>query len=127
MRVVCDVLPRCTYEMILGNHFLIATRTLSKYKHCLTYCIFPIANMLCFNFLGGGHQYLLGFLGNNGGNACQRYPLAGWAALDTGAERNVIDERSENIKKGLYISFVSVSPAPFLVSLVVVGVCEPTC
>jgi len=80
--VVCDVLPRCIYDLILGNGFLTATETLSKYRHRLTQCFFSMSNKLsAFAFLGEGCQVLEGIL------ADEHFVLA---VPDTGAERNIM-------------------------------------
>jgi hypothetical protein len=80
--VVCDVLPQCIYDLILGNGFLTATETMSKYRHRLTQCIFTMGKKLsAFAFLGEGCQRLEGILGDT-------YNVL--AVPDTGAERNVM-------------------------------------
>ena len=86
MTIVCDVLPACSYKLILGSAFLTATETLSKHKRRLTECIFTMTNVLRFNLLGGDSQRLPGLVGET----------AILAVPDTGAETNVMDERYEN-------------------------------
>ena len=94
-KIVCDVLPVCTYDLILGSQFLDATKTLSAYKHRLARCIFK-KDFLQFNFLSGNRQRLRGFIGANGIDM-----FAASAVLDTGAECNVIDEKYEATLKAL--------------------------
>lgn len=80
--VVCDVLPHCIYDLILGNGFLTATETMSKYRHRLTRCFFSMANKLStFAFLGMGCQRLEETLAD-------AHDVL--AVPDTGAERNVM-------------------------------------
>ena len=81
-KLLCYVLPHCVYDLILGNAFLTATETMSKFRRRLTRCVFSVVNMFHLNFLGNGSQRLEGFL------ADQYIALA---APDTGAERNVMD------------------------------------
>lgn len=85
MNIVCDVLPICSYKLILGSAFLTATETLSKHKRRLTECIFTMMDVLRFNLLGGYSQRLPGLVGRT----------AVLAMPDTGAEANVMDERYE--------------------------------
>ncbi len=80
--VVCYVLPYCIYDLILGNEFLTATQTLSKYRHRLTRCRFSTFNSFArFAYLGGNSQRLRGKLADE-------YDVL--AIPDTGAERNVM-------------------------------------
>lgn len=82
MSVVCDVLPHCIYDLILGNSFLTATETMSKYRHRLSRCFFSMDGTLpAFAFLGDGCQRLEGIL------ADEHNVLA---VPDTGADRNVM-------------------------------------
>ena len=82
MKIVCDVLPSCSYKLILGSAFLTATETLSKHKRRLTECIFTMMNVLRFSLLGGHSQRLPGLVGKT----------AVLAMPDTGAEANVMNE-----------------------------------
>ena len=43
-QVLCHVLPNCIYDLILGNSFLTATETMSKYRRRLTKCVFSVVN-----------------------------------------------------------------------------------
>ena len=81
--ITCHVLPTCTYDLILGNIFLVATKTMSKYRARLTQCLFPVLNKFAsFNFLGETSQRLEGTLADT-------YNVL--AVPDSGAERNVMD------------------------------------
>ncbi|KAL8952335.1 MAG: hypothetical protein Q9222_001746 [Ikaeria aurantiellina] len=84
--IVCDVLPYCTYPIILGSAFLTATQTLTKYKRRLTECLFSMMNVFQINFLGNDSQCVLGNLGRGE----QAFPVS--AVPDTGAERNIMSE-----------------------------------
>ena len=88
MKIVCDVLPNCSYNLILGSSFLTATQTFSRYRHRLTECVFSMANILTFNFMGNECQRLRGHIGDYGEEA-----LGVLAVPDTGAEANIMDER----------------------------------
>lgn len=81
-KLVCHVLPECTYDLILGKTFLLDTETLSKHRRRLTECLFSVVNMFHFSFLGNDCQLLKGKLAD-------LYPA--YALPDTGAERNVMD------------------------------------
>lgn len=82
MSVVCDVFSHCIYDLILGNGFLTATETMSKYRHRLTQFFFSMGKKLsAFAFLGEGCQRLEGTLANV-------HDVL--AVPDTGAERNVM-------------------------------------
>ena len=94
MTIVCDVLPACSYKLILGSEFLTATETLSKHKRRLTECIFTTMNVLRFNLLDNYSQRLPGAVG---GRDCNAVPVL--AVPDTGAEVNVMDERYEQYPK----------------------------
>jgi hypothetical protein len=85
-QLVCHVLPTCIYEVIIGRAFLIATETLSIFRHRITECSFPGFSFLNFGLLGEAHQRirLEGFLDDQ---------HAVLALPDTGAECNVIEER----------------------------------
>jgi hypothetical protein len=76
------VLPKCIYDVILGSAFLTATETLSKYRRRLTECVFSMARVFRFGFLGNRCHRLEGILDG-------KYPVL--AVPDTGAERNVMD------------------------------------
>ncbi|KAL8767036.1 MAG: hypothetical protein Q9209_006330 [Squamulea sp. 1 TL-2023] len=81
--IICHVLPNCIYDLILGNEFLTATETLSKYRHRITDCFFRTLNSFAhFHFLGETCQKLQGTL------ADKHHVLA---VPDTGAERNIIN------------------------------------
>ena len=80
--ILCHVLPHCTYELILGNSFLTATKTLTEFCHRLTKCLFRVVNNIPhFSFLGETCQRLHGTLADN---------LLVLAIPDTGADRNVM-------------------------------------
>ena len=50
--ILCHVLPYCMYNLILGNSFLRATRTLTEFCYRLTKCFFRVVNNVShFNFL----------------------------------------------------------------------------
>ena len=76
------VLPTCIYDVILGSDFLAATETLSKYGRRLTECVFSVARVFRFGFLGNRCHRLEGVLDG---------VLPVLAVPDTGAERNVMD------------------------------------
>ncbi|KAL8943716.1 MAG: hypothetical protein Q9211_000887 [Gyalolechia sp. 1 TL-2023] len=88
-KIVCDVLPDCTYPLILGSQFLAATQTLSKYKSRLTKCLFSLANVLHVNLLGGDTMRIRGRVGQD------RNAIAVSAVPDTGAEGNVMSYEYE--------------------------------
>ena len=80
--ILCHVLPRCTYSLILGNRFLRATETISKFGHRLTKCLFSVVNNVSrFGFLGESCQRLEGTIAD-------KHQV--FAIPDTGAERNVM-------------------------------------
>lgn len=80
--ILCHVLPRCTYSLILGNRFLKATETMSRFGHRLTKCLFSVVNNVSgFSFLGESCQRLEGTIAD-------RYQI--FAIPDTGSERNVM-------------------------------------
>lgn len=81
-KLVCHVLPHCIYDLILGNAFLAATETMSKYRRRLTECMFSVANVFHLGYLGNYMQTLKGTLADQ---------YAALAVPDTGAERNVMD------------------------------------
>lgn len=89
--IVCDVLPDCSYSIILGSRFLAETQTLSKYKRRLTHCLFSGVNVLKMNFLEHDDkcQRLLGSIGDG----AESFAMS--AVADTGAEGNVMDYRCE--------------------------------
>ena len=93
-RIVCHVLDKCPYDMILGNDFLRMTETMSKYKHRLTSCSFNVASYIPhFGFLGGSRQRLHG-------------QLAGkhvYAIPDSGADMNVMSLQYA-VSNGLHIT-----------------------
>jgi hypothetical protein len=76
------VLPTYIYDVILGSAFLTATETLSKYGRRLTECVFSIARVFKFGFLGNRCHRLEGVLED-------KYSVL--AVTDAGAERNVMD------------------------------------
>ncbi|KAL8668307.1 MAG: hypothetical protein Q9168_007065 [Polycauliona sp. 1 TL-2023] len=86
-KIICDVLPRCNYPLILGSRFLGATQTLSKFRSRLSECLFSTANVLGLNFLESDESRLHGYLG---GDDKARVAVA--AVPDTGAEGNIMDE-----------------------------------
>ena len=81
-QLVCQVLPNCIYDLILGNTFLTATETLTKHKRRLSECVFSVVNLFHLSFLGNNSQKLAGTLADQ---------YSALAVPDTGAERNVID------------------------------------
>ena len=87
-KIVCDVLPNCSYNLILGSSFLTKTQTLSRYRHRLTKCVFSIASILTFNFIGNEYERLRGHVGDH-----DKGFLGVLAVPDTGAEANIMDER----------------------------------
>lgn len=82
VEVLCDVLSKGTYDVILGCGFLKATKTMSKHRYRLTKCFFPSTNLPGMNFLGGGTQRLKGIVGSSHQTL---------AVPDSGADRNVMD------------------------------------
>ena len=93
-KLVCHVIPHCIYDLILGNSFLTATETMSKYRRRLTECVFSIANVFHLGYLGNSQQILEGTLANK---------YLAYAIPDTGAERNVMDLQ--------YVAYMT-SPGP---------------
>ncbi|KAI4268342.1 MAG: hypothetical protein L6R38_007874 [Xanthoria sp. 2 TBL-2021] len=87
-KIICDVLPKCNYPMILGSPFLTATQTLSKYKHRLTECLFSAVNVPKLNFRGCDDSRLHGYVGGYGEELIEVAALP-----DTGAERNIMDRK----------------------------------
>lgn len=85
-KLVCHVLPHCTYDLILGHTFLFATESLSKHRRRLTECLFSVVNVFHLSFLGNESQLLEGVIAD-------RYTT--YALPDTGAERNVMDLKYE--------------------------------
>ena len=80
--IVCHVLPHCTYDLILGNGFLSATKTLTEFCHRISRCLFSVVNNVShFGFLGETSQRLRGALAD-------KYPVL--AIPDTGADRNIM-------------------------------------
>ena len=80
--ILCHVIPSCTYDLILGNGFLRATHTLTKFRDRLTKCLFRIANNVPhFDFLGETYQRLKGTLADE--HSILAIP-------DTGADRNIM-------------------------------------
>ncbi|KAL8751059.1 MAG: hypothetical protein Q9199_006672 [Rusavskia elegans] len=96
-KIICDVLPKCNYSMILGSRFLTATQTLSKNKRRLTECLFSTVNVPRLNFLGCDDSRLHGYVGGYGKELIEVAALP-----DTGAERNIMD-RNFAVGHGLYI------------------------
>ncbi|KAL8916484.1 MAG: hypothetical protein Q9208_008487 [Pyrenodesmia sp. 3 TL-2023] len=85
MKIVCDVIPNCSYQIILGSRFLAATQTLSKYRRRLTECFFSRSKVLQMNFLGDDCERLLGQIGSD------TEAFAVTAVPDTGAEGNIMN------------------------------------
>lgn len=57
--ILCHVIPKWTYELILGNKFLTATKTLTNFCHRVIKCLFSeINNIPRFDFLGETNQRL---------------------------------------------------------------------
>ena len=81
-KIICHVLPKCPYDVILGNRFLAATKTMSKHRRRLTHCLLSVANVLRFNSLDNSRQLLEGKLAGEHGS---------FAVPDTGAEGNVMN------------------------------------
>lgn len=82
LSILCHVIPRCTYDLILGNGFLTGTKTLTKFCHRMTRCLFSVVNSVPhFGFLGETYQRLEGTLDD-------RHSVL--AIPDTGADRNVM-------------------------------------
>ena len=80
--ILCHVIPHCTYDLILGNSFLTATKTLTEFCHRLTKCLFRVVNNIShFSFLGETCQRLHGILAD-------KHSVL--AIPDTGADRNVM-------------------------------------
>ncbi|KAL8748863.1 MAG: hypothetical protein Q9184_007046 [Pyrenodesmia sp. 2 TL-2023] len=96
LKIVCDVIPTCSYPVILGSNFLTTTETLSKYKHRLTECLFSMSNVLQMNFLGDDRHRLLGKIGSD------TEAVAVAAVPDTGADGNIMDP-SFALAHGLHI------------------------
>jgi hypothetical protein len=83
--LVCHVLAKCTYEVILGRVFLSTTQTLSTYRNRLTRCIPSLTTQRNFRvgLCGDTCQRLIGVIGDKN---------TVYAVPDTGAEANLIDE-----------------------------------
>lgn len=81
-KIICHVLPRCPYNVILGNGFLAATKTMSQHRRRLTHRFLSVPNVLRFNSLDNSRQLLKGKLA--GGHDA-------FAVPDTGAEGNVMN------------------------------------
>ena len=82
LSILCHVIPSCTYDLILGNGFLRATNTLTRFRHRLTKCLFSVIDSVPhFGFLGETYQRLQGTL------ADEHSVLA---IPDTGADKNVM-------------------------------------
>ena len=80
--ILCHVIPRCTYDLILGNGFLRATNTLTSFRHRLTKHLFSVTRKVpYFGFLGETCQRLQGTLAD-------KHSVL--AIPDTGADRNVM-------------------------------------
>lgn len=92
-KLVCHVLPHCSYDLILGNAFLVATDTLSRHRRRLTECLFSVVDVLHLSFLGNDCQLLEGTLADQ---------YTTYALPDTGAEKNVVDLK--------YISLMCIAP-----------------
>ena len=86
-KLTCHVLLSCIYDMILGNAFLVATETFSRYRHRLTACLFSVFNMVHLGYSGNDSQLLVGLLWDH----LVDDSFAAYALPDTGAERNVMD------------------------------------
>ena len=80
--ITCHVLPKCSFDLILGNPFLKATETMSRYRNRLSRCLFRTRNVLGMSYMSGGSGAFLGLL--NG-----KYQI--FALPDSGAERNVMN------------------------------------
>lgn len=83
-QLICYVVPQCTYDLILGRGFLLATETMTKFRRRLTECIFATTGFYQFGFFGDGCQQLRGSLDKAGTIL---------AVPDSGAERNVMDRK----------------------------------
>ena len=98
--IVCHVLPHCICDLILGNPFLKATETMSKYRRRLTECLFySAANVFHFGYMGNDQSFLEGCLAD-------QYAVC--AVPDTGAEKNVMDLQYVNyspFKRGYFSYF----------------------
>jgi hypothetical protein len=79
---VFHVLETSIYDVILGNAFLTATQTPPKYGRRITECVFSVARVFKFGFLGNECHRLEGIIGD-------KHEVL--AVPDTGAERNVMD------------------------------------
>ena len=82
IELVCHVLERCSYNVILGGKFLWATKTLTQYRHRFTMCLRSLTKRIRVSLLNESRQYLQGMLKDN-----QKV----YAVPDTGAEGNIID------------------------------------
>jgi hypothetical protein len=80
--ILCQVLPGCLYDLILGKSFEKAVETYSRYRRRLTQCAFSLANVFRVNLIGNAPQRLVGILGS-------KHRV--FAVPDTGAECNVMD------------------------------------
>ena len=81
-KISCHVLPNCTYDLVLGNPFLKATQTLTKYSRRLTPCVFRLPAIAHMGFLNAEGNYFRGTIGRKN---------TVFAVPDTGAERNIMD------------------------------------
>ena len=82
--IICHVVSRCTYDLILGRKFLNKTRTLTKYRDRLADCLSPRKDVPSIKYLGNKPQRLVGVIGDL---------YKAFAIPDTGADRNVMDMR----------------------------------
>ena len=83
-KIKCHVLQDCVYDLILGDSFLSATKTMSENRHRLTQCVFSVANFAPphLSYMGNCSQRLRGLLADY-------VPVL--AIPDSGAECNVMD------------------------------------
>ena len=85
-KIKCHVLQDCVYDLILGDSFLSATKTMSENRHRLTQCVFSVAKFPHphLSYMGNCSQRLRGLLADY-------VPVL--AMPDSGAECNVMDFR----------------------------------
>jgi hypothetical protein len=83
--IVCHVLPKFIFSLILGRVFLGLTETLSKHRRRFSACVPILVRQPYFRvgLCGDTCQRLMGVIGEN---------IVVYAVPDTGAEANIIDE-----------------------------------
>ncbi|EHK20571.1 uncharacterized protein TRIVIDRAFT_49174 [Trichoderma virens Gv29-8] len=60
--ITCWILPGCIRDLVLGNHFLRATYTLTKFRNRIKSKLLGVSKRLSLSFLGNEKQRLRGYL-----------------------------------------------------------------